>query len=651
MSSPAATIQSLGRSPEAIRALEAARRRARLALRTPRRLTVSQWADRERRLSSEASAEEGIWRTERAEYQRGILDAFTDGAVEIVVVQSASQVGKSECLLNVLGYFIDQDPSPILVVQPTLEMALVFSKDRIAPMLRDTPALVGKVSDPRSRDSSNRLLHKEFPGGRVSLCGANSPSSLAMRPVRLVLCDEIDRFPDSAGTEGDPIELARKRTTTFWNRKIGLFSTPTIRGISRIEAAYAESDQRIHEVPCFACGHYQRLRWAQVRWTSGHPETAVYVCEACEAKWDDPARCQAVRAGRWVAQAEFRGTAGFHVSELYSPWVRLAETARNFLLSKPYRERLHAWVNTTLGETWEEGDSSIDPASLFERRERYGEGVDVPAPVVLLTAGVDIQDDRIEVEIEGWAVDEENWGIAHEVLMGDPSAPAVWGQLADVLARRFRHARGIEIPVVAVAIDSGGHHTQAVYTFCRAHAKRRIWATKGMGGQGRPLVARPSKNNALRVNLFPIGVDTAKQAIIGRLGIPEEEKGPGYRHFPLSYDEEFFRQLAAEQLVRRMHKGRERLEWIKVRPRNEALDLLVLNLAALVILNPDLPKVAARFDRTVEAAVRAKEAGAPAPASRREPDPADVARAKARRDALSRGGARRRGFVKGWSRW
>jgi len=581
------------------------------------------------------------------------MDAFTDPAVERVVVQSSAQVGKTEILLNVVGYFIDQDPSPVLVLQPTLEMAFTFSRDRLAPMLRDTPALAAKVRDPRSRDSGNALLHKEFPGARLTLAGGNSPASLAQRPKRIVLCDDVDRFPESAGSEGDSIELAFNRTKTFWNRKFGLFSTPTIKGLSRIEAALKESDQRSFEVPCFACGHCQVLRWAQVRWTQGTPATALYVCESCERAWEDPERWSAVMKGKWRARAPFDGIAGFgDLSEIYSSWVRLGEMAKNFIRVKPYPERLHAWINTSLGETWEEGTQTLKPEDLFGRRERYGsEGIELPGPVVLLTAAVDPQDDRFEIEVEGWSVDEENWGIEHRVVMGDPSSPTIWGQLADVLAKHYRHESGLEMPITAVAIDSGGHHTQSVYTFCRAQARRRVWACKGIGGQGRALVGRPSKNNALRVNLFPIGVDTAKQVVVGRLGIPEP--GPGYRHFSLQYDEEFFRQLAAEHLVRRMHKGRERLEWVKVRARNEALDLLVLNLAAMTILNPDLPRVAVRHERMIRAREK-QAAGPPAAGPGPIPDPADVARAASRRrdrELGRRGSSRRRGFVKDWTRW
>jgi phage terminase large subunit GpA-like protein len=268
-------------------------RQALAILKPPPDLTISDWADANRRLSSEASAEPGQWRTSRAEYQRGIMDAISDGTVESVVVMSSSQVGKSEALGNAVGYYIDQDPAPIMVVMPTERDAEAW-KDRFSPMARDTPCLSGRISDPNSRDGTNKILHKRFPGGHLTIVGANAPSGLASRPIRILLCDEVDRYPFSAGAEGDPVKLAKKRTVTFWNRKIVLVSTPTIRGASRIETAYAESDQRQYWVPCPCCGTHQVLGWNQVRWESDggehRPETARYHCAACDAAWSDAQR-------------------------------------------------------------------------------------------------------------------------------------------------------------------------------------------------------------------------------------------------------------------------------------------------------------------------------------------------------------------------
>ena len=333
----------------------------------PPKLSISQWADNYRQLSSESSAEAGKWSTRRAEYQRGMMDAVSDPNVETVVLMTAAQIGKTELINNVVGFHIHQDPAPMLVVQPTLEMAQTWSKDRLAPAIRDTPVLSSKIANPRSRDSGNTTLHKVFAGGHVTACGANSPSSLASRPCRIILCDEIDRYPISAGTEGDPVALARKRSATFWNRKIIMVSTPTEKGASRIERAFEHSDQRKYFVPCPDCGERQNLKWSNVQWTDGKASTAEYCCEHCGSLWGDAKRFQAIRYGQWKATAEGDGkTAGFHLSALYSPWTPLEDIVTDFLQSKRDPMRLKAWVNTTLGECYEEEGERIDEYDLFD---------------------------------------------------------------------------------------------------------------------------------------------------------------------------------------------------------------------------------------------------------------------------------------------
>jgi phage terminase large subunit GpA-like protein len=383
-------------------------------------MTVSQWADAERRLSPEASAEPGRWYTSRAEYLRGIMDAISDPAIRQVAVMSSAQVGKTEFILNVIGYHIDRDASPILCIQPTLQMAQAFSKDRLAPMLRDTPKLQGKVKDPRSRDSGNTTLHKVFPGGHITIAGANSAAGLASRPVRIVLCDEVDRYPSSAGTEGDPIRLAAKRATTFWNSKLVTVSTPTVKGASRIEAEWLDSDQREYHVKCPHCGASQTLKWRNVHWEEDKPQTACYTCEECGVTWTDADRFKAIKAGEWIATQPESGVAGFRLSGLYSPWVPLDDAVRDFLEAKKLPETLRVWVNTFLGETWEEQGDGIDEANISARREAYE---NVPDAVHLLTAGVDVQDDRVEVEVLGHGRDEETWSIDHAIIYGDPSTP------------------------------------------------------------------------------------------------------------------------------------------------------------------------------------------------------------------------------------
>ncbi len=548
----------------------------------PPKLSVSQWADEYRHLSSEASAESGKWKTSRAEYQRGIMDAFSDPLIHTVVWMSSAQVGKTECLNNIVGYFIDQDPSPMLFLQPTLEMGQAWSKDRLAPMLRDSPALKGKVQDSKSRDSGNTILHKSFSGGHITIAGANSPASLASRPIRVVLMDEIDRYPMSAGTEGDPVNLATKRSTTFWNRKRMLTSTPTIKGISRIERAYEESDMRRYYVPCHACGHEQHLIFGNVKFDKDDATTAKYYCEKCGIGWSDAQRWNAVKKGKWIAHQTSHGVAGFHLNELYSPWVKLDDFVRNFLEAKKSKETLKTFVNTSLGETWEEEGIQLDDNELIARREDY---IKVPSDALVLVASADVQDDRIELEVKGFGDGEESWGIDYKIIYGDPSKAIVWKDLDDALLQTYENEDGYTMRIACTCIDSGGHFTNEVYKFTKNKESRRVYAVKGSSSSGAPLVNRGTRSNKANVKLFAVGTDTAKELIFARLKI--EEFGAGYMHYSKRFDEEYFKQLTAEKITTKFIRGFPSRVWTKTRARNEALDLNVYALAALAILNPN----------------------------------------------------------------
>lgn len=577
-------------------------------LRPPRPLSVSEWADEYRKLSPEASAEPGQWRTSRAEYQRGIMDAFSDALTHTVVWMSSAQVGKTEGLNNVAAFFIDHDPCPILLVQPTLEMAEAWSKDRLAPMLRDTPALAGKIKDARSRDSGNTLLHKSFPGGHLTMAGANSPASLASRPIRCCLMDEVDRYPASAGTEGDPVNLAKKRTTTFWNHKIGLWSTPTIKGQSRIEKAFNESDKRYYYVPCPHCGHEQRLLWKNVKWNEGDPSSARYCCEDCGSLWSDGERYRAVKAGHWVATQPFNGIAGFHLSELYSPWRKLSQTAADFLAAKiGGSEMLKVWTNTALGETWEQtGVERNDPDALKARSEAYAP-LTVPADAYILTAGVDTQNDRIAVVIRAWGRGEESWLVWAGELMGDPSEYAVFEQLDELIDRTYPHAYGHEMPISAVAIDTGGQRTQYVYDYVRRskRAGKPVYAIKGSRDRQAPVFKRPTSQDitlngtTLRggVQLYSLGVHGIKDLLSARL--KKLDDGAGRMHW---YDagDDYFEQLTSEVAVQRFEMGQVYFAWQKVKSsiRNEFWDCEVYAIAAARLIGvdrADWDRISARF--------------------------------------------------------
>ena len=561
-------------------------RRALKTARPPPRYTVSQWADAERRLSRESSAEPGRWATDRAPYQRGLLDAINDPSIREIWCMKSAQVGWTEVLNNVIGYFVDQDPAPILLVQPTLEMAEAWSKDRLAPMIRDTPALRDKIADAKARDSGNTLLHKKFTGGHLTIAGANSPSGLASRPIRIVMFDEVDRFPASAGAEGDPISLGRKRSTTFWNRKMLAGSTPTIKGSSRIEAGFDASDQRYYFVPCPHCEEFQRLVWAQVHWPEGQPEQAAYVCQHCGAEIYEAQKQEMLRQGEWRATKPTKDVAGFHISEIYSPWSSWSEMAVSFVKAKRLPETLQTWINTSLGETWEDKGESLEPAGLSGRRESYT-AENLPAGVRLITLGTDCQDDRLEATLWGWGADEEAWRLEHLVLRGDPGQTgpgSVWAEHDEILRRRFTTDDGRTLAIEACCVDSGGHFTDQVYRYCAQRKRYRVWAIKGAGGQGRMVwPKRPGRGSKVKVDVWLIGVDTVKDLLYGRLR-KVIEPGPGYMHFDANTEDVWIEQLTSETVVYRMTMGRRVRLW---RPRSsgirqEGLDCTVYAYAAMV---------------------------------------------------------------------
>ncbi len=567
----------------------------------PPRLTVSEWADRYRFLSPEASAEPGHWNTARAEYQRGIMDAMCDPLVDMVVCMKSAQVGWTEIIGNVVGYHVHQDPAPILVVQPTVEMGEAWSKDRLAPMLRDSPALRGKVGEAKSRDGGNTLRHKSFTGGHLTVAGANSPASLASRPIRVVLFDEVDRYPPSAGREGDPVTLGRKRTATFWNRRILLGSTPTVAGKSRIEKAYAESDQRRYWLPCPHCETMQTLRWERVIWTDGNAASAAYHCETCGAGWTDAQRWAAVRLGKWRAGAAFKGVAGFHISELYSPWRKLSETVSDFLEAKAGGiEMLKAWKNTALGEVWQDVGEAPEWERLLERREAADMGV-VPRRAVVLTAGIDNQaaPERLEWAVWAWAPGYESWLVDTGQIGGSPASAEAWDAIAALLAKDWPRDGGGMMRIAKAGADTGGQHTQGVYAQLRRLRDSRLMPLKGVPGWNKASpVAGPTpvdvtaggKKIARGLRLWTVAVDVFKAELYRRLWLKPNEDATlpaGWVHLPVGMAAEQIKQLVAEQLVTVNNRhGFARQEWQKLRA-NEQLDMAVYARAALSVLGSD----------------------------------------------------------------
>ena len=570
---------------------------------TPPDMTVSEWADTYRMLSPESSAEPGKWRTDRAPYQREIMDAVSDDKCYKVVIMSSAQIGKSEIILNMIGYHIDYDPAPIMYVLPTDTMAETFSKDRVSPMIRDTPSLKNKVADVKSRATGNTIMHKSFIGGHLTFVGANSPSNLASRPIRILLADEIDRFPVSAGTEGDPLQLAIKRTTTFWNRKIIEVSTPTIKGASKIEKEYESSSMEHLNVACPHCGAFQTYEWEQLKFEheSGTKDFKLigYKCRHCgkierEVVW----KRQPIK---WIAEhPEIKDVRGFHLNELASPWKHWDEIIADFLEAKRQgKEMLKVWRNTSLGLTWEDdGDLDIKDI-LLKRREFYN--CEVPKDVLVLTCGVDVQDNRLEYEIVGWAKDKISYGIKYGALYGDPGKLAVWKQLDDVIFANYKRIDGLELQVMTTCIDSGGHHTSEVYAYCKKREMRRVWAIKGQGGSGVSYIQRPTKRNKSGAWLFNIGVDVGKDTMASRLktNFPNEA---GFCHFPMEpdrgYDEQYFNGLTSEKRQIRTVNGSIKINWVVKYEgiRNEPFDIRNYATAALEILSPNLDRLYERYN-------------------------------------------------------
>lgn len=561
-------------------------------------LHVSEWADAHRVLTSKSSALAGRWKTDRTPYLREIMnDLSATSTVQRVVMRFAAQLGKTEVGLNWIGYVMSHAPGPMLVVVPTLEVRKRWKKQRLDPLLAETPILRDLLGSLRMRDASNSEDFIDFPGGMLVLAGANSPASLASMPIRYVLCDEVDRFPWEVGQEGDPLGLIEERTKTFVRRKILLVSTPTIDGASRIDAEFEASDQREYHVPCPHCGEFQVLRWQHDDGRLGlayleDTGQVAYVCSACGSLIDERHKTQMLERGRWVPRFPGRPVHGYSLSGLYSPlgmgfsWSEIWAQWKN---SQGDSAKVKRFFNTTLGLAWREEGESLEELSLLSLRDDYPEKL----PVLARTAFVDVQKDRLEMTVVDWGAEEEAWVFDHIILPGDTAMDAVWDDLADEI-----DGLGID----ALGIDAGFNAPQ-VHAF--VSQRRWAYATKGMSGMQRAIV-EDARTRAQRLRkrrkggtvVHPIGVDSAKALIYARIKqslVNAGKGGPGCIHWPRkpAFDEEYFLQVAAEKLVAKYRGTRPVQEWVQIRPRNEALDCLVGNLAVLR-LGVDLSGRAAR---------------------------------------------------------
>lgn len=584
-------------------------------------LTVSEWSDRHRMLSSKASAEPGRWRTSRTPYLKDIMDCLSPTSpVERVVFMKAAQLGATEMGSNWIGYVIHHAPGPMMAVWPTVEMAKRNSKQRIDPLIEESAALAELIAPARSRDSGNTILAKEFRGGVLVMTGANSAVGLRSMPVRYLFLDEVDGYPLDVEGEGDAISLAEARTRTFARRKIFIVSTPTISGASAIEREYEASDQRRYFVPCPHCKHPQWLRFEQLRWDKGQPETAAYVCESCGTAIAEHHKTWMLERGEWRAMAEGK-TAGFHLSSLYSPvgwraWRDIAaawEAAVN--KESGSAAAIKTFKNTELGETWVEEGEAPDWQRLLERREDYRIG-SVPSGGLLLTAGADVQKDRLEVSVWAFGRGKESWLVEHRVLMGDTARDTMWKALAAMLAEQWTHACGAQMPLARLALDTG-FATQEAYAFVRACHDPRVMAVKGVA-RGAALIGTPTavdmtqggKKLRRGIKVYSVAGGIAKLELYNNLRKTPEvaEDGvairypTGFVHLP-KLDAEYLQQLCAEQLItRRDRNGFPVREWQKMRERNEALDCYVYARAAAS--NAGLDRFEERHWRELERQIR-----------------------------------------------
>jgi phage terminase large subunit GpA-like protein len=596
-------------------------------------LSVSEWADAYRMLPDSSAARGGRWRTRDTPYLKAPMNAALEPGIRELVLMGAAQVGKSEALHNILAYFMVYDPCAILLVHPAMTAAEEWSKERLTDMILTTDALREVIDE-----SKSTLTFKMFAGGFLALGGANTPNTFARRAARLAAGDDVDRFPAVVGDEGDPADLLKNRTRTFLNGLVIMVSTPTLKK-GRIDTRYERSDQRRLHLTCPACGRMDWATWSDathfhVAYEGRDATTARLVCPGCGARMAEPERRRMVAAAAddgWIATAvaQEAGLVGFHLPALISTLgdVTLARLVEKWLSARELgKESLRVFINTTLAEGWEDRGARMNPHALGDRKEDYGDGIEVPAGAVALTAGVDVQDNRFEVLVQAWGLGGEKWVVDWKSVPGDPKKPETRQSLFAELCRKYRHASGHQLPIHATCIDTG-YATDEVYDFVFAHQARRIYATKGIGGRsGEPTIGKPSEKRTTRpVRLYPVNVDDAKGDVMGALSVLTP--GPGYLHFPAqldTIDEEFFAQLCAEHRETRYNRQGVATHtiWVQDRERNEALDCAVLALVAFKLLNPNILQMLGDLPRTPpppepgSAATPEQPSPKPAPAQR-----------------------------------
>lgn len=559
-------------------------------LKPPENLDIREWADAYRILPKEGAAESGKWNTARTPYMIEIFKCLTDIETESVTMMTGAQIGKTELLLNILGRYMHIDPCPILMVQPTVDDARAFSQERVAPMIRDTKVL-------RERIVNDTVQQKSYYGGYVRFVGSNSPSGLASRPIRITLLDEVDRFPQSSGEEGSPVELAEKRTTTFINKKNIRTSTPTISNRSAIEKLMLNSSFEEWCLPCPHCGEYNSLDFEYLKWENDDPKTAKFLCKHCgvmstEAEWKKEKQLN----GKWVPKyPERKKHRGFHMNSLASPWRTWESIVEEFLKVKNDPAAMKVFCNTVLGKPWVEHlGAEIEYKKLFKRRQNYSTS-SLPNDIQIITAGVDVQDDRLEIEVVGWGSKYKSYGILYRKIYGNPGQKDIWKELDKCLLQKFKLEDGRELVIKATCVDSGGHHTNSVYDFCRPRKWRNVYAIKGYGGEGRKAIiglSHLNKEGSDPVDLLLLGVNTLKDMVYSALKI-ENPLDSSYCYFPsdpyLGYDLEYFKGLTSEiKTIETTSRGKKIVWMVMKGRRNEPLDLRNYALAGVLLSPLDL---------------------------------------------------------------
>ena len=558
-------------------------------LRPPPALKVWQWAEKYRIMSNVETSSPGPWDNQRTPYLVEIMERLTDPTVSKIVFLAARQMGKSTVFLNYLGYLIHINPSPVIIIQPTGELAEKFSKTRVSNMFRDTPCLKGLVPDDKSRDSDNKILYKECVGMFLILTGANSTAGIISMPVPILYFDEIDQYPHDLSKQGDVISIAEKMQTNYPNRKSIYTSTPTLKSISRIDALFETSSKHRWSHECPSCGE-----WSQFSWRNLNFETMKMRCPHCEElhtrrEWE-------AGGGEWVAENPEAKVIGYHINALDHPSVTWDDLVEEFIEATAAEKKgdfslLITFINSRLAESWELRGEVVESHALESRREAYE--AELPDGVCVLTMGVDTQDNRLAYEVVGWGLGFESWGIEYGEIFGDPRQGDVWNRIDDLLKRTWSYRNGKQLKIKRIAIDTGGHMTTQVYNYCRARKTRGVYPIKGQGGEKLPLT-RPAKKSREK-GLFIVGVDGIKSDIVSWLKV--NKPGDGYCHFPKDkdidnisvngYDAIYFEMLTVEQKVRRQDKkGFTRYEWIKpAGARNESFDCRIYARAALRIMS------------------------------------------------------------------